>query len=166
LTSNTEFPFNVKQSDPKGCIPTNISATLHALGLSGVTEGHLSQAYFSTICFANIVKLEVLSKLIYDGHLLSDFLNLEFYDAPQFENWWAHVTDWLQNHRFVLFAFKINSDSHIRTVVHFIRSSDTLETYDPDPQQPARGIPITKPELAAWWSEGKLNHDLLSISRR
>lgn len=166
MTSTGQFPFYVKQSDPQGCIPTNISATLQALGVHGITECHVLRAYFSTICFSNIVNLQVLSRVRTNAGSLSDLLSLEFYDALSFEDWWSHVTDWLQNHRFVLFAFRINGDSHIRTAVNLVSSSNTIETYDPDPGQPSIPIPMTNQDLAAWWSQGKLNHDLLSISGR
>ena len=116
MSLNTQFPFNIKQSDPMGCIPTNIGAAIDALGIRGITERHVTQAYFSTICFANIVKLEVLSKLTIDGHRLSDLLNLEFYDASSFEDWWTHVTDWLHNHRFVLFAARWTSSKRFSTL--------------------------------------------------
>lgn len=128
MASTSVFPFGIKQSNPNGCIPTNISTTLHALGIHGITEENLFQAYFSTICFKNIVDLQVLSKLIINGRPLSDFLSVEFYDATSFENWWTHVTDWLLNNQFVLFAFKTNGDSHTRTAVNFVASSNTLAT--------------------------------------
>jgi hypothetical protein len=166
MTSIAQFPFYVKQSDSQGCIPTNISATLQALGVHGITESHVFRAYLSTMCFSNIVNLGVLSSFRTNAGTLSDLLSLEFYDALSFEDWWSHVTDWLRNHRFVLFAFRINGGSHIRTAVNLVSSSDTIEAYDPDPGQPSTAIPMTKQELAAWWSQGKLNHDLLSISRR
>jgi hypothetical protein len=157
----------MKQKDLElGCIPTNISATLEALGIRGVTEQQLLKAYLSTICFSNIERLGVLSKFTIDGRPLSNLLNLEVHDSSSFEDWSTRVSDWLRSHRFVLFAFKINGNSHIRTAVKFDPVSNTLETYDPNPHRPANAIPMTREELAAMWSSGKLNHDLLSICRR
>ena len=165
MTSIARFPFNLKQEDRRlGCIPANIAATLEALGFR-VTEPELLRVYRETISFANIIRLEILSKFTVDDRPLSDFLNLEFHDSPSFENWWTHVTDWLRGHRFVLFAFKINGDSHIRTAVKFNPDSNALETYDPNPQLPTSAILLIREELAAMWSSGKLNHDLLSIQR-
>ena len=167
MTTTASFPFNIKQKDLKlGCIPANISATLEAFGIRGVTEQRLLEAYLSTICFSNIERLGVLSKFTTDGRPLSDFLNLEVHDSSSFEDWWTHVSDWLRSHQFVLFAFKINGASHIRTAVTFDPVSNTLETYDPNPQLPPNAIPMTREKLAAMWSSGKLNHDLLSICRR
>jgi len=168
LTPTTKFPFDIKQSHPYGCIPTNISATLHALGIPGITENHMFQAYFSTICFENIIRLKVLEALPFslNGQKLSDLVDLKEYKATSFEDWWNHVTAGLQNHRFVLFAFKINGDSHIRTAVSLGSSCNAIETYDPDPKQPSTAIPMTKQYLADAWSQKKLNCDLLSISRR
>ena len=77
--------------------------------------------------------MAVLSKFETDTGTLSDLFNLEFYDAASFEEWWTHVTDWLRNHHFVLFAFGVNGDSHIRTAVSLGSSSNAIETYDPDP---------------------------------
>jgi len=167
MPSSSQFPFYIKQADVQGCIPTNISAVLQALGFPGITEFHIFKLYFATICFSNIINLKVLSKIrISTGGSLADVLNLEFYDAPSFDEWWSHVKDWLQNNRFVLFAFHINGDSHIRTALNFVASSNTIETYDPDPSQPPSAIPMTNQELATWWTQEKLNHDLLAIGRR
>jgi hypothetical protein len=171
LTNGVRFPFNVKQRDQRlGCIPASISAALQALGFPGVTEERLLRAYLATICFSNIERLEVFSKIaIFEGggnRRLSDFINLEFCDSISFEDWWTHVSNWVGDHRFVLFAFKIDGDSHIRTVVEFDPVSSALETYDPNPSLPANAILMTREELSGWWSSGRLNHDLLSIWRR
>ena len=166
MTSTTEFPFHIKQSDQQGCIPTNISATLQALEIPGITECHLFRAYFSTICFSNIIHLKVLDAIPFNGQKLSDLLDLDVYIARSFEDWWSYVTYCLQSHRFVLFAFKVPGGSHIRTAVHLVSSSNTIETYDPNPNLQSTAISMSKEELATWWSSGKLNHDLLWICKR
>jgi hypothetical protein len=152
--------------NPKlGCIPANISAAVEALGIPGLKEKELLDAYLYTISFENIVHSRVLSQFKFNGLPFPDLLSLEVCNSSSFDSWWSYVTNGLRNGGFVLFAFKTNGDSHIRTAVRFDASSDMLETYDPNPDLPDKGIPMAKKELSAWWSSGKLNPDLLSIRR-
>lgn len=71
----------------------------------------------------------------------------------------------LKDGGYVLFAFKTNGDSHIRTVLRFEPNSDSLVTYDPSPLEAAASIPMTRDALALMWPK-KLNADLLSIRRK
>jgi hypothetical protein len=167
------FPSSLKQVHPRGCIPTNIAAVLRSYGIEA-SEQAISEAYLSTISFRNFETLGVLVQLsgILDPvglcaskELLSRIrlqVKGDKGEFAQFGDWWNQVTSWINASGWpVMFAFKINGDSHIRTAVGCSR--DLLETYDPSPFEPAGIRTIPKSQLMEWWDSRRLNKDIMAI---
>jgi len=181
VPQSDRLPFWMKQIDPNGCIPTNLAAILHSFfgpisiqlrngSVHALDEQMLMDAYYSTICFENVEKFDLLSKFkISEGSqtfTLSEKCGLrtqKFLEGCSFDEWWTAVTHRIGTQgSYVLISYKLpNGDSHIVTAYEV--ENEILHVYNPA-RMPTKET-LGKNRLDEMWKQQELNHDILVVSK-
>ena len=175
------LPFHMKQQRNYTCIPTNIATILISAGITKATDPSdylqkpidgefMKELFFQmTISFGALENSELFptqSKL--GKH--PDFHGCKIHaqgDFGSFQQWWRAVYEHIRQGSYVLLSMNpLAADPHV--VAAYEIDGDTVNVYNPDPDQNARTT-WTKTELDQMWGipvgqSNRLNHDILVVT--
>jgi hypothetical protein len=177
-----QFPRELKQSHPLGCIPTNIAAILQwwmegfGMPKDWITEQAVTEAYDSTTrlprSFGSFEKVNVLSRLTFKPEgsqkerSLSDFLVLKSRGFQTFDEWWKHIADCIDTKRWpISISYTREDDPHPHVCTVLCVNGHKLEICDSSTGTST--IPTERSDLESLWPPERplphLNHDIMEI---